>query len=31
MSIKEEKEMMEEYNYDCWTNSLEYFELTRGR
>ena len=26
-----DKEMIEEYQYDCWINSIEYFELTRGR
>lgn len=26
-----EKEMIEEYKYQCWIESIEYFELTRGR
>lgn len=25
------KEMKEEYEFQCWTESIEYFELTRGR
>jgi len=28
---KEEQQMIEDYKYECWLNSLDYFELTRGR
>jgi hypothetical protein len=30
-SKAKEQEGLEQYNYDRWIDSLEYFELTRGR
>lgn len=29
--LNEKKEMEAEYKYQCWLESIEYFELTRGR